>query len=72
MKASSLYLRHKPDEGAKKFLESDSKARPAANLIQRRSHLERIIGVQVRESRISREIERLVWSRKEIGWRRTT
>jgi hypothetical protein len=50
-------LRHKPDEGAKKFLESDSKARPAANLIQRRSHLERIIGVQVRVEDLPRDRE---------------
>jgi transposase len=60
-------LRPKIDKQGKRLLQADLKARPAATLPQRREFLQRMAGVRVRDSTISRAIKRLGWSRKKIG-----
>ena len=60
----------KLDERARKLLEADLEERPAATLPQRREFLERVVGVRVSDSTISRTLERLGWSRKKDRWER--
>jgi len=60
--------RRKLDEVATKLLAEDLEARPAATLEQRREYLERVAGIGVSESTISRTIGRLGWSRKKDRW----
>ena len=60
-------LRPKIDEQGKRLLQADLKERPAATLPQRREFLQRMAGVRVSDSTISRAIKRLGWSRKKIG-----
>jgi transposase len=60
--------RRKFDEVATKLLAEDLQARPAATLEQRCEYLERVAGVGVSESTISRAIRRLGWSRKKDRW----
>jgi transposase len=60
----------KLDERARKLLEADLEERPAATLPERREFLERVVGVRVSDSTISRTLERLGWSRKKDRWER--
>ncbi len=60
--------RRKFDEVATNLLAADLQARPAATLEQRCEYLERVAGVRVSESTISRAIRRLGWSRKKDRW----
>ena len=64
--------RPKIDQRARRLLETDLKQRPASSLSQRRKFLERVAGVRVSESTISRLLKRLGWSRKkDHGCQRT-
>ena len=58
----------KLDERARRLLEADLEGRPAATLAERRKYLGRVAGVSVSESTVSRELERLGWSRKKDRW----
>lgn len=60
----------KTDERGKRLLEADVGARPAATLAQRREYLQRVAGVSVSESTISRLLRRLGFSRKKDRWER--
>ena len=60
----------KLDERAKKLLEADLEERPEATLPGRREFLERVAGVRVSDSTISRMLKRLGWSRKKDRWER--
>ena len=57
----------KMDEGATKLLEADVERRPAATLSERCEFLEKVAGLQVSESTLSRMLRRLGWSRKKVG-----
>jgi transposase len=61
-------LRPKIDEQAKKLLQADLKERPAATLPQRREFLQRVAGVRVSDSTVSRMLKRMGWSRKKDRW----
>ena len=58
----------KMDEGATKLLEADVERRPAATLSERCEFLEKVAGLQVSESTLSRMLRRLGWSRKKGRW----
>ena len=60
----------KLDERAERLLETDLEERPAATLPQRREFLERVAGVRVSDSTVSRALKRLGWSRKKDRWER--
>ena len=60
----------KLDEPARKLLEADLEERPAAILPERREFLERVAGVRVSDSTVSRMLRRLGWSRKKDRWER--
>ena len=60
----------KLDERARKLLEADLEERPAAILPERREFLERVAGVRVSDSTVSRMLRRLGWSRKKERWER--
>jgi transposase len=62
----------KIDGGARRLLEADLEARPAAGLGERREFLERVAGVRVSESTVSRVLKRLGWSRKKDRWERAS
>ena len=57
-------------EAARKLLEADLEERPAAILPERREFLERVAGVRVSDSTVSRMLRRLGWSRKKDRWER--
>ena len=60
----------KLDERARKLLEADLEERPAAILPERREFLDRVAGVRVSDSTVSRMLRRLGWSRKKDRWER--
>ena len=60
----------KLDERSRKLLEADLEERPAAILPERREFLERVAGVRVSDSTVSRMLRRLGWSRKKDRWER--
>jgi transposase len=60
--------RPKIDERARRLLEADLKERPAATLAQRCWFLERVAGVRVSQSTISRMLKRLSWTCKKGRW----
>ncbi len=60
----------KMDETARRLLEADLEERPAAALPQRRELLERVAGVRVSDSTVSRTLKRLGFSRKKDRWER--
>ncbi len=62
--------RPKIDERARRLLEADLKERPAATLAQRCWFLERVAGVRVSQSTISRMLKRLSWTCKKDRWAR--
>jgi transposase len=55
-------------ESARKLLEADLKERPAATLADRRRFLERVCGVRVSDSTVSRLLKRMGFSRKKGLW----
>src|SRR5215208_1001257 len=57
----------KMDESARRLLEVDLEERPAATLSGRREFLEKVAGVRVGDSTVSRMLRRLGWSRKKIA-----
>jgi len=57
-------------EGASRLLEADLEERPAATLSQRREFLQKVAGVSVSDSTVSRMLKRLGWSRKKDRWER--
>ena len=65
-------LRPKIDEQAKGLLQADLKERPAATLPQRREFLQRVAGVRVSDSTVSRMLKRMGWSRKKVRWVRAS
>jgi transposase len=60
----------KVGEAARRLLEADLEERPAATLPHRREFLERVAGVEVSDSTVSRMLKRLGWSRKKDRWER--
>src|SRR5215218_8370582 len=64
--------RPKIGEKARRLLEADLEERPAGTLEERRRFLERVAGVRVSESTVSRMLKRLGWTRKKIDGRERT
>src|SRR5215216_2253234 len=64
--------RPKMDEDARRLLESDMEERPVATLPQRREYLEKVAGVKVSESTLSRMLRRMGWTRKKDRWVRAS
>ena len=60
--------RPKLDERARRLLEADVEQRPAASLRERGRFLERVAGVSVSESTLSRLLRRMGFSPKEGRW----
>ncbi len=58
----------KIDNNGRRLLEADLQERPAATLSQRREFLERVAGIRVSESTVSRVLKRLGWTRKKDRW----
>jgi|SRR3954447_6420211 transposase len=58
----------KTDQNARRLLEADLQERPAATLSERREFLERICGVRVSDSTISRLLKRMGFTRKKGLW----
>jgi transposase len=58
----------KMDESARRLLEADVERRPSATLSERREFLERVAGLRVSESTVSRMLRHLGWSRKKGRW----
>src|SRR3712207_2699680 len=56
----------KVDQTGHRLLENDLGRRPAATLFERREYLERVAGISVSESTISRLLKSLRWTRKKI------
>ena len=65
-------LRPKIDEQGQRLLEADLQERPAATLPQRRGFLERVAGVKVGDSTLSRMLEPMGRSRKKDRWARAS
>jgi transposase len=63
-------LHPKIDEQGNRLLQTDLRERPAATLPQRREFLERVAGVKVSDSTVSRTLKRMGWSRKKDRWTR--
>lgn len=59
-------------ENARKLLEADLRERPAATLADRREFLERVCGVRVSESTVSRLLKRMGFTRKKGLWVRAS
>ncbi len=64
--------RPKMDESARKLLESDMEKRPAATLPQRCEYLQRVAGLKVSDSTVSRMLKGMGWSRKKDRWVRAS
>jgi transposase len=64
--------RPKMDESARKLLESDMQKRLAATLLQRREYLQKVAGLKVSDSTVSRMLKRMGWSRKKDRWVRAS
>ena len=60
--------RPKIDERARRLLEADVEQRPALSLRERGHFLERVAGVRVSESTLSRLLRRMGFSPKEGQW----
>jgi transposase len=58
----------KMDQSATKLLEADVQRRPAATHSERCEFLEKVTGVRVSDSTVSRMLRRLGWSRKKGRW----
>lgn len=62
----------KTGQDARRLLEADLEARPAATLYERREFLERVCGLRVSDSTISRLLRRLGFTRKKGLWVRAS
>jgi transposase len=62
--------RPKLDERARKLLEADVEKRPAVSLRERGRFLERVAGIRVSESTLSRLLRQMGFSPKEGRWAR--
>ena len=62
----------KTGEEARRLLEADLKERPAATLAERCEFLERVCGVRVSESTLSRLLRRMGFTRKKGLWVRVS
>ena len=60
--------RPKIGEDARRLLEVDLETRPAATLPERREYLQKVAGVKVSDSTVSRMLKRMGWTRKKDGW----
>ncbi len=60
----------KMDQSARRLLEADMEERPAATLSEPCEYLERVAGLSLSESTVSRMVGRLGWSRKKDRWER--
>jgi transposase len=58
----------KIDQSARRLLEADVESHPAATLSERREFLQKVAGVRVSDSTVSRMLRRLGWSRKKGRW----
>src|SRR3954467_4160005 len=58
----------KTNQDARRLLEADLEQRPAATLSERRQFLERVCGVRVSESTVSRLLKRMGFTRKKGLW----
>ena len=56
------------DEKARRLLEADLKERPFAKLKDRREYLEKVAGVSVSESTLSRALRKMGFGRKKGRW----
>ncbi len=52
-------------EDARRLLEVDLETRPAATLPERREYLQKVAGVKVSDSTVSRMLKRMGWTRKK-------
>jgi transposase len=57
----------KLNETARRLLEADLRERPATTLPQRREFLQRVAGVRVSDSTVSRMLKRMGWTRKKTS-----
>jgi transposase len=64
--------RPKMDESARRLLESDMEKRPGATLPQRCEYLQKVAGLKVSESTVSRMLRRVGWTRKKDRWVRAS
>ena len=64
--------RPKLDEKARKLLEANVEERPFAKLKDRQEYLQRVAGVSVSESTLSRAIRRMGFGRKKGRWVRVS
>jgi transposase len=64
--------RPKLDEKARRLLEADVEERPFAKLRHRQEYLERVAGVSVSESTLSRAIRQMGFDRKKGRWVRAS
>src|SRR5215204_6197737 len=55
------------DEKARKLLEADVEERPFAKLKQRQEYLQKVAGISVSESTLSRAIRSMGFGRKKLG-----
>ena len=62
----------KTGEDARRLLEADLKERPGATLSERRQFLERVCGVRVSDSTLSRLLRRMGFTRKKGLWVRVS
>ncbi len=62
--------RPKIGEDAKRLLEVDLETRPAATLSERCEYLQKVTGVKVSDSTVSRMLKCMGWSRKKDRWER--
>src|SRR3954454_16593545 len=58
----------KTDQNARRLLEADLEQRPAATLSERRQFLERVCGLRVSDSIVSRLLKRMGFTRKKGLW----
>jgi transposase len=64
--------RPKLDEKANRLLEADVRERPFARLSDRRDYLEKVAGVTVSESTLSRTLRKMGFGRKKGRWVRAS
>jgi transposase len=64
--------RPKLDEKARRLLEADVKERPFAKLKDRREYLQKVAGVSVSESTLSRTLRKMGFGRKKGRWVRAS
>jgi transposase len=60
------------DEKARRLLEADVQERPFAKLAHRREYLEKVAGVSVSESTLSRTLRKMGFGRKKGRWVRVS